>query len=337
MFGKPRRNFGSIPLTPPVTIERPTRPDHAENEDPTTPTRGPAGRGPSNPHNAAAGPSNPFRRPLTLRDTERLEEDNFRGNFNTDGIEGANPEDAHNKGKGSTLPIDETLLGTSVGPRLGTVYERGPNETQFGKGKTIPAATVGHKVLPPGPWAELVMTTPFSVAVEGELIKSDLLIKLRTMPPRQELVLRFGRKVVTTGLVLIQEINKSINNVEATHIQVNAQYRLASRYAVPRRVIDKISALKAEAVILLEKIQELKEEFRKTDDYTVETIESNPEATLPALSPEVHEQKMKDYFRLLRFNFLNKLRGKFGKGDRDFAKIEDRAQNLIEMIDDLTL
>lgn len=84
-------------------------------------------------------------------------------------------------------------------------------------------------------------------------------------------------------------------------------------------------------------IQELKEEYRKTDEYTVETIESNPGATLPALSREVHEQKMSDYFRLLRFKFLNKIRGRFGQGDRDFAKIEDRAQDLIKMIDGLTL
>lgn len=232
-----------------------------------------------------------------------------------------------------------------------------------------------------------MITTPFSVAVEGELIKSALLIKLRAMPLQQELVLRFGRKVVTTGLVLSQEINKSIVNVEAAHIQVvgtvqigaarcnhcirqhgpfahcvtapgaaacgNCHWRSqehrcsfndlerpvpsSRRYAIPQRVIDKISALKAEAATLLKMIQELKEEYRKTDEYTVETIELNPETSLPASSPEVHEQKMSYYFRLLRFKFLNKIRGRFGQGDSDFAKIEDRAQDLIETIDGLTL
>lgn len=117
----------------------------------------------------------------------------------------------------------------------------------------------------------------------------------------------FGRKVVTTGLVLSQEINKSIANVEATYIQVvdtvqvgaarcnhyirqhgpfaycviapgaaacgnchwgSQEHRCSfndlgrsvpssRRYAIPQRVIDKISALKAEAATLLEMIQEL--------------------------------------------------------------------------------
>lgn len=100
---------------------------YVENEDPITPTRGPTERGPLNPHNAAAGPSNLFQRPLTLRDTERLEEDNFDGKFHTnaDEIDSANPEDAHSKWKGSRCPpdleTDETLLDTPVDPRLGTV------------------------------------------------------------------------------------------------------------------------------------------------------------------------------------------------------------------------
>ena len=104
---------------------------------------------------------------------------------------------------------------------------------------------------------------------------------------------------------------------------------------VPQRVIDKITALKAEAAILLEKIQAVKKDLRETDQATAGVIESNPEAAVPTTPPEEHERKMVDYFRLLRFQFLNRLRTRFEKGDRDLEQIEDRAEDLIEMGDSL--
>nr|UPX44668.1 hypothetical protein FAC6B23_02 [Penicillium fuscum] len=252
--------------------------------------------------------------------------------------------------------------------------------------KTIPPSTLGHKVIPFGPWATLLMTTPFSVAIEGGLMKSELFISLRSTPAKQELVLRFERRLVKTGLTLIQEINQSITNVEAAQFEVVGTVKVGAakcfhcqsstgpfahcvtapgaaacgnrhwkkqehrcsfndldpqkssglRQAISQHVVNNVPVTKAEALTLLQKIQKLKKNLRGIDQWTASVIDRTPEAT-ESVSPEQHDQRMEDYFRLLRFSFLNTLCSRLRQADRGPAEIEHIARNIIKAIDNLTI
>lgn len=96
----------------------------------------------------------------------------------------------------------------------------GPKSQSFSEPTTIPAVKVGSQLQPAGEWAKYVKQVPWTVAIKGKLLKSELLRTLVELPNRHELSVRWGERVRWTPNSMSTKIGARLTNVEAALIQI---------------------------------------------------------------------------------------------------------------------
>lgn len=79
---------------------------------------------------------------------------------------------------------------------------------------------VGSHLQPAGEWAQYGKHVPWTVAIKGKLLKSELLRILVQLPNRNELSVRWGERVRWTPKSMSTKIGARLTNVEAALIQI---------------------------------------------------------------------------------------------------------------------